>query len=730
MTGDLTLALRTAQSGLLTNQFALNTVADNVANVNTPGYSRRIVNQEENVVAGVGAGVRIAEITRAVDELLIQSLRVDRAKEGGLEAGSATLERLQSLFGTPEDNTSISHTLAGFVAAAESLALTPQGHQERQALVLKGRDIADQLATMTRTIQNLRQQADEDIAREVEVLNAALASIAELNLEIAAASAVTRNSIGLEDQRDRALDTVAGLIDIRTSPRDNGALMVFTTRGQVLVDNTALTITHDPAGTVSATTTHAGGAFNPIQVGTSAANRDVTDRLPAGKLAGLVELRDVLLPALQSSLDELTATFIDTVNAVHNRGTAFPGLASLTGSRVFVDTGAPSSHQLSLDPGPDGGDTVIAVLDTGGDQLAATTLRTVMTAATGLADGPWTVDAIATAVQGWLQGAAPETAAAQVGFDAEGHLSIDLKTASAFLGLRDVDAGGAPADLKIDYDSDGDGIVDETAAGFSAFFGLNDVFTDGRSEAVWESAVIDPGFTLAADTTLTIQDAAGLKPVALLAGDDLATIAGRITNAGVDVSAMVVPDGASQRLRLLSDTHGAIAVTDGSAGFIAAVGLDVAEVGIAAAVGVRSDIVSLPGRIASGALQFDPDRGSSGEYFVSVGDDTTAQRLAATLADPAGFETAGTIKATSLTFVDYAAALIGDVAIRTSTVDRDLGYQRSLVEALQAESDSIRGVNLDEEMSHLILFEQAYNSAARIITVVRDMFDALQNAVG
>ena len=66
--GDLTQALRSAQSGLLVNQQTLNVVANNIANVNSTGYSRKIVNTESQVIAGVGAGIRISEITRRVDD--------------------------------------------------------------------------------------------------------------------------------------------------------------------------------------------------------------------------------------------------------------------------------------------------------------------------------------------------------------------------------------------------------------------------------------------------------------------------------------------------------------------------------------------------------------------------------------------------------------------------------------------------------------------------------------
>lgn len=68
MSGSLTLALRTAQSGLISNQQALDSVSNNIANVNSPGYSRKVVNMEQRVVAGAGAGVQVSSVVRKVDE--------------------------------------------------------------------------------------------------------------------------------------------------------------------------------------------------------------------------------------------------------------------------------------------------------------------------------------------------------------------------------------------------------------------------------------------------------------------------------------------------------------------------------------------------------------------------------------------------------------------------------------------------------------------------------------
>ena len=105
--GTITLALRTAQSGLLTAQATLDKVANNIANVNTPGYSRKVVTSETRVLAGVGSGVQIGTVVRKIDEGLLRSLRLSISDFNKLDIQSDYFDRTQELFRAPADNDSL-----------------------------------------------------------------------------------------------------------------------------------------------------------------------------------------------------------------------------------------------------------------------------------------------------------------------------------------------------------------------------------------------------------------------------------------------------------------------------------------------------------------------------------------------------------------------------------------------------------------------------------------------
>jgi flagellar hook-associated protein 1 FlgK len=154
-----------------------------------------------------------------------------------------------------------------------------------------------------------------------------------------------------------------------------------------------------------------------------------------------------------------------------------------------------------------------------------------------------------------------------------------------------------------------------------------------------------------------------------------------------------------------------------------------ADVRVASTIEVRSDIVDAPARTSTGMPQFDSSIGVSGEYLISVGDDTVAQQLASTFSTSNTFDKSGGLPSLTNTFSEYAGEILGNNANLAATNERRLESQKSLTQSLQFTSDSLRGVNLDEEMANLIVFEQSFAAAARVISVIQNMMETLERAV-
>lgn len=719
--GGLTQALRTARSGLLVNQQTLDVVANNIANVNSEGYSRKIVSTETRVLNGVASGVQISEITRRVDEGLLKNIRIELAELNKFTVQDDFFARTQDLFGKPGENSSLSHLFENFTSALELLAVSPDKSLGQAEVVRRAQDVTFALQNMSETIQELRQQADVDIADTVTEMNKIVASIDQLNEDIITNGSVGRDVTDLKDQRDQRIDRLSELVDIRFFFRSDGDVVVFTSGGRTLVDTLPPKITHSAASSVSASTTKNEGDFTGIFVGTIVARNDITSELRGGQLKGLVDLRDDILANMQSQLDEFAAEMRDVFNQIHNRGVSFPGAQSYAGTRTFVR----SAEQTITFNGTD--DTTVVLFDASGNQTAQTTIRTLNSDVATI-----TIANLATQLQTFLR--ANGAATATVAISTTNKLDINLNTPAINLSFRDETAttnGSTLEDAVIAFNANAAGPTDETVNGFSNFFGFNDFFVDNLPENIYESNVLVSTFTVSA-STLTFRDASGTlgSPLTVAAGTSLEDLATLITNSVTDVTATIVTDGSGVRLRISHDNGSSMTVTQAAGNtFLTDINLHLADVRVAGTLNVRADIASTPAKLSTGAVLWDADRGAAGEYFMSIGENSVIDALAEAFSASNQFDTAGGLATAKTTFAEFASKIVSENARLAATNESSIDRQRSLTESLQFKSDSVRGVNLDEELSNLIIFEQGFAAAARVISVIQRMFETLERVI-
>ncbi len=719
--GGLTQALRTARSGLLVNQQTLDVVANNIANVNSEGYSRKIVSTETRVLNGVASGVQISEITRRVDEGLLKNIRIELAELNKFTVQDDFFARTQDLFGKPGENSSLSHLFENFTSALELLAVSPDKSLGQAEVVRRAQDVTFALQNMSETIQELRQQADVDIADTVTEMNKIVASIDQLNEDIITNGSVGRDVTDLKDQRDQRIDRLSELVDIRFFFRSDGDVVVFTSGGRTLVDTIPPKITHSAASSVSASTTKNEGDFTGIFVGTIVARNDITSELRGGQLKGLVDLRDDILANMQSQLDEFAAEMRDVFNQIHNRGVSFPGAQSYAGTRTFVR----SAEQTITFNGTD--DTTVVLFDASGNQTAQTTIRTLNSDVATIS-----IANLATQLQTFLR--ANGAATATVAISTTNKLDINLNTPAINLSFRDETAttnGSTLEDAVIAFDANGAGPTDETVNGFSNFFGFNDFFVDNLPENIYESNVLVSTFTVSA-SALTFRDSSGTlgSPLTVAAGTSLEDLATLITNSVTDVTATIVTDGSGVRLRISHDNGSSMTVTQAAGNtFLTDINLHLADVRVAGTLNVRADIASTPAKLSTGAVLWDADRGAAGEYFMSIGENSVIDALAEAFSASNQFDTAGGLATAKTTFAEFAGKIVSENARLAATNESSIDRQRSLTESLQFKSDSVRGVNLDEELSNLIIFEQGFAAAARVISVIQRMFETLERVI-
>ncbi|WP_299441427.1 flagellar hook-associated protein FlgK [uncultured Rhodospira sp.] len=725
---SLTQALNTGLLGLQTSQKGLDLVSRNIANVNTVGYTKKVFHQESLVLNGTGAGVQVTEVTRRVDMGLIQQLNRENATLESLEVKAEYFERMQALFGKPGANNTISHLIGSLADEVEALALDPAETGQHLSTVRSAEDVAMKLNAMADTLQSLRLEADQEIEDAVGDVNDLLYEIKGLNEEIGYALATEKDGTDLIDKRDQAVKELSALMNITTFLRDTGELTVYTQGGSILVDYEVKELSHSSVSNIMALHSKDGGDIGPI----SLIGQDITDDITKGRLSALIEMRDSTLTDYQAQLDELSGSLQDTVNRINNQGTSFPNLASeYVGTRTFLDS---ANQTITLDGNHD---TVVALFDSTGAEVGQTTLKTVMGGA-----GPFTVDAVAAGLNGWLAANADPGATAAV--NADGVLEINLNTTSLGLAFKDVNttAGADPAtwtheDAEIAFDMDADGTDDTTVSGFSNFFGLNDVYTSERNDWAWESDIKSAGWTPMTAGTLNFSDNdpanAGLiwGTIAVAATDTIQDIADKINATGSGLTgfleAEVVPEGDGVRLRLKQLNGYDMAVTQaGGTALIDALGLEVSDTGLSNQLAIKTEITENPSLISRGAMIYNAD---TSEYTLSPGDNSTANALAEALRATQAFESAGDLPATTKSLADFAAMTVSSNASEAANNESKLEYQVGLVDTLSLKNAEISGVNLDEELAELLIFEQSYSASARVISTISDMFDVLNSIV-
>ncbi|MDX2223526.1 MAG: flagellar hook-associated protein FlgK [Rhodospirillaceae bacterium] len=723
----LTLALNSAISGLSTAQAGLDVISHNIANVNTEGYTRKIFEPESRVLAGNGAGVQLGDIRNRVDQNLLRDLREERASFGRLDTLNSYFRRIQDQFGTTSSNNTISHTVNKLQSEFETLALEPEKTTTQLSAVQAGITIADQLARMSRAVQGLRLDADREIERGIQEMNNLLSAIGQLNDTISVNSATGRQTEDLEDKRDVALGRLADLVDIQYFFNSNGAVTVFTSDGTTLIDNRPVEMSHVALSLVDASHTYAGGDFNGIFAGM----RDITESIRSGKLKSLIEMRDGLLPDMQAQLDELTRNLIEEVNAVHNRGTSFPSMVNdVTGTRQFLSS---ATQTVTFS----GAQTNVVIYDgTGAERFSS---RILDPAGINFANGG-TVDTLATSLQTWLQGLDPQLANATAAVNTDGKLQIRLGTETFAIAFRDEATavkGSAPQDVSVAFDLDGDGTSDQTHTGFSSFFGLNDFFATDPKLGQWDSRLKPSNFTLGIAAAQTLNFSDTTNPTGILGGtivvnpnDTLEAIRDRINqNTALQgrITAEVIPEGSGKKLRIQHILGEQLAVTQvGGTDAINALGLDFSENGYATKLRVNQPLVDDPSLVSRGRVQFDQ---ITGRYLLSPGDNEVAGEMAAMLSGQVSFEAAGSLSGSGVTFAEYSASIISFSSTKAAGIQTDFKFQQELKTALELKHAELSGVNLDEEMSALLVFQQTYAASAKVISTTSQLFDILNDLI-
>jgi flagellar hook-associated protein 1 FlgK len=325
-------------SGLRAAQRAMEVNANNIANVNTEGYSRqRVELASGRPVPGTfgsrgdgmrGTGVTVADVVRARSTLADSAFRSETATEASWAARADIMGRAEQVLGpfgggAPE-------ALADFFGAWEELSLHPELPAARRAVLEAGASLAGTFNSAAGDLEDLAAGATGQVRSTVEEVNRLAAQVAKLNAGIADATNGQQSPNDLLDQRDHLLDRLSALTGATARPGEMGRVDVFVgsralVRGETVetlqaADNEPITVSW--------------------QLGAGAA-------VPGGTLGGLVGSA-ATIASLRQDLDALAGDFATQVNAAHSQGFTPAGAA---GGAFFGGIGAGGLRLVLTEPG-------------------------------------------------------------------------------------------------------------------------------------------------------------------------------------------------------------------------------------------------------------------------------------------------------------------------------------------------------------------------------------------
>ncbi|MCY1273152.1 flagellar hook-associated protein FlgK [compost metagenome] len=324
-------------SGVHAAQVALSTTGQNIANVNTPGFSRlqtMTASLSGRSALDAGGGVQVTSIRRLSNDFQNQQLWRATTEQNYFSSAQQYLTALEGLMSG--DGSSISVGLDRFFAALSEASATPGSAALRQQIVSEARNLGQRFNGLNRNIQAQIDALHEQRGAMVAEINGLSANIAELNRKITETESVSGDSTALRDHRESLVQQLSQYASLRINEVPDGSLSVALANGQPLVAGPSagqLQVSVDGSGEQNLALTFAGTSFPLKQDGFG------------GALGGLyVSEHDSLRPS-QDALHEMAGQLAQMINDTLTTGF---DLGGNPGQALFVYNPASTTAMLSV----------------------------------------------------------------------------------------------------------------------------------------------------------------------------------------------------------------------------------------------------------------------------------------------------------------------------------------------------------------------------------------------
>ncbi len=639
------------------NQLALQTVSNNIANADTEGYRRQRVDLVENKPLRqgslfVGTGVEVQGISRVVDTATDQAITLNLSLASRAQVQLESLQSIEALL-TPNSG-SLQNSVTEFFDRAEMLAGSPTDSARQLELVSAAKKVAQQITTYHQGLDQLQRQTGEKIQEAVNQVNTLVEQIGSLERQIKTVEASGGSAPTLLNERDLLVQRLGQLVDLSpASLSDPDGTLVAAGGWLVVIEQASrLSVRTNSDGTHSVLI---GNSETPIQP-------------VSGKLAGLLETSQQMVPSARKLMQEWASVFVSGVNSVQATGLSAAGPTSLMSTNVGnVDSAVPLANSNSLLPIGEGELTITMTNVATGERETKTI--SISPTTDSLQDVIAQLDAIPH-LRASLSANGQLVIAAEPGhlFDFAGrpssHVDTSSITGTATPSVGGVYNGSANANWTLTASSNGQ---------IGVTSGLKLIVTDSLTGQVFKELNVGAGYPIGQPLGIADGFSITMGNGSLVAGDSF------------DVTGISDPD---------------------SAGFLAAFGIGgLFQTTDLRTLTVNQQVASNPKLIATGRT------GELGD--ASRMNQLVALRDARILAN--GTET-----------------IEGRLATLTSNIGVDVNQQTSVVEHLQAQyeqlrnrQDSVSGVDPNEELLAMLQFQRSFQANARFLSSVNSALDDL-----
>jgi flagellar hook-associated protein 1 FlgK len=342
----LAQVLQIGLSGLSAAGEGMETVSNNTANVNTPGYNVESLNQTERpgVDGGPGLGTDVTSIQRGFDQFAYQQVVGASSANAAAQVVEANAQTLAGIFPVASGGAGgLGAALDSFFAAANTVARDPTSVADRQAFLGDAQSLAATFRSVGGQLATNLAALNDQLTTSVQQVNGLTRQIAALNEQIAGqAGSFDGAANSLLDQRDQLIQQLAQQLGVTVNPDANGAVDIYTSSGAALV-----------SGTSASQLAIASGSYGDVTIAiTDGQNgQDLTNNLTGGQLGGLLSSRSQVI-STQDSVGALAAAFASAVNGQQSLGLDLNGnlggpLFSAAGPTVYPSSSNTGSGTLT-----------------------------------------------------------------------------------------------------------------------------------------------------------------------------------------------------------------------------------------------------------------------------------------------------------------------------------------------------------------------------------------------